>query len=297
MQWPRRGSGRLGSAVAVAVAALAVTTQLPARPAAAAAVPISQCTTTSGVVLVVDFGAWGGPLLRSCGTTPTTGYTLLNQGGWHTTGTQHDGPGFVCRIGYAGFRSGTQYPTPAQDACQLTPPASAYWSYWHADPGVNTWSYSRVGAVSTHPQPGSVDLWTFGATDVSGGHGGPAFSPDSVRAHDATTTPPTRPSTPAPRPPATRPASVGSTAPSAGRSAATAPGPAASAAPTGSTVAAAGPGSEPPTPSVVEAAPRSAAPPPDSAGSPLPALIGLVVVAGLVAAAWWGTRRRRAGAR
>ena len=70
------------------VGALAVT---PA-PALADALPIGQCTTSSGVILAVDFSRWGGPLLRSCGTTPTTGYQLLNQGGWRTTGTQHDGP-------------------------------------------------------------------------------------------------------------------------------------------------------------------------------------------------------------
>ena len=72
-----------------------------------------QCTTSSGVILAVDFSRWGGPLLRSCGTTPTTGYQLLNQGGWRTTGTQHDGPAFICRIGYAGHQGGTQYPTPS----------------------------------------------------------------------------------------------------------------------------------------------------------------------------------------
>ncbi|MER5868090.1 hypothetical protein ABT118_32645, partial [Kitasatospora sp. NPDC002040] len=137
-----------------------------AGPAAAAPLPIDQCTTTSGVVLAVDFSRWGGPLLRSCGTTPTTGYALLNQGGWKTTGTGHDGPAFICRIGYSGHQGGKQYPTPDQEKCVLTPPASAYWSYWHADPGQNTWSYSQLGAMSYKPKPGSVDLWIFGATAV-----------------------------------------------------------------------------------------------------------------------------------
>src|SRR5262249_55058961 len=131
---------------------------------------------------------WGGPLLRACGSTPTTGYQLLNQGGWHTTGDSHDGPGFVCRIGYAGYHGGTSYPTPSDEACILTPPTSAYWSYLHAAPGQHTWSYSQLGAMSYHPQPGGVDLWIFGGTDVGGGSGSgvPTFSPDSVRARNTT---------------------------------------------------------------------------------------------------------------
>ncbi|MFE4514445.1 hypothetical protein ACFRMQ_09700 [Kitasatospora sp. NPDC056783] len=156
-----------------------------AAPATAAPLPIDQCTTTSGVVLAVDFGKWGGPLLRSCGTTPTTGYTLLNQGGWKTTGTGHDGPAFICRIGYSGFQGGKQYPTPEQEKCVLTPPATAYWSYWHADPGQNEWSYSQLGAMLYQPKPGSVDLWIFGGTDIEGTEGRPTFSPDSVRAHNS----------------------------------------------------------------------------------------------------------------
>nr|WP_233533391.1 hypothetical protein [Kitasatospora sp. SolWspMP-SS2h] len=171
-----------------------------ATPAAATALPIEQCTTTSGVVLAVDFSHWGGPLLRSCGTTPTTGYQLLNQGGWKTTGTQHDGPAFICRIGYSGHQGGTQYPTPAQEKCVLTPPATAYWSYWHADPGQNTWSYSQLGAMSYHPAPGSVDLWIFGGTDIEGTEGRPTFSPDTVRAHNTTPGGTTQTTAPKPTP-------------------------------------------------------------------------------------------------
>ncbi|MDQ2957923.1 MAG: hypothetical protein M3Y42_13265, partial [Actinomycetota bacterium] len=157
-----------------------------AGPAAATALPIGQCTTTSGVVLAVDFGHWGGPLLRSCGTTPTTGFTLLNQGGWASSGTVHDGPGFVCRIGYSGYNGGTQYPTSATEACNHTPPATAYWSYWHAKPGDSSWSYSQLGASRYQPVPGSVDLWVYGQTSVDGTSGSavPTVSPDSLRAHN-----------------------------------------------------------------------------------------------------------------
>ncbi|WP_380282298.1 hypothetical protein [Kitasatospora purpeofusca] len=179
----RRPGGRIAAA-ALASALVLGGACWGAAPAAAAPLPIDQCTTTSGVVLAVDFGTWGGPLLRSCGTTPTTGYALLNQGGWKTTGTGHDGPAFICRIGYSGFQGGRQYPTPDQEKCVLTPPASAYWSYWHADPGQNDWSYSQLGAMSYQPKPGSVDLWIFGGTNIEGSEGRPSFSPDTVRAHN-----------------------------------------------------------------------------------------------------------------
>jgi hypothetical protein len=139
------------------------------------------------VVVAVDFAHWGGPVLRACGTTPTTGYALLNQGGWHTSGDEHDGPAFICRIGYAGFSGGTQYPTAAQDACVLTPPASAYWAFWYANPGQDNWAYSQAGAMDTDPVPGSVELWTFGGTTTGGTSGSavPSVSPGSLRARNA----------------------------------------------------------------------------------------------------------------
>ena len=178
---------RLLHGVVRAVAALGLTSAALGAstvPAAAAPQPMGRCTTTSGAVLAVDFSHWGGPILRSCGTTPATGYELLNQGGWGTTGTGHDGPAFICRIGYSGFKSGEQYPTAAQDDCVLTPPASAYWSYWHADPGATTWQYSQLGAMLYKPKPGSVDLWIFGGTNIEGTEGRPTVTPDQLRAHN-----------------------------------------------------------------------------------------------------------------
>jgi hypothetical protein len=158
-------------------------TTLGAGPAAAAARPLSDCTATAGVILAVDFAHWGGPVLRSCGTTPTTGYAMLNQGGWHTTGTEHDGPGFICRIGYSGYRHDVQYPTSAQQACVQTPSASAYWAFWQAGPGQTSWTYSQYGAMSYRPEPGSINLWVFGGTNLGGTAGSavPTISPQSLR--------------------------------------------------------------------------------------------------------------------
>ena len=143
--------------------------------AAATALPIQDCTSTSGVIVVVDFGHWGGPLVRSCGSTPTSGYQLVNQGGLATTPVSRF-PGFVCRIGYSGFNGGTRYPT--DQACVNTPPANDSWSYWNANPTDPSWAYSPKGASENHPTGGAVQAWTFGG-------GSPAFSPASVRAHNA----------------------------------------------------------------------------------------------------------------
>ncbi|MEU1619509.1 hypothetical protein ABZ479_19695 [Streptomyces sp. NPDC005722] len=175
-----RTAARFAGALGLTLAALGATT----APAAADPQAMGRCTTTSGAVLAVDFSHWGGPILRSCGTTPTTGYELLNQGGWRTVGTGHDGPAFICRISYSGYKNGTQHPTAREDNCVLTPPASAYWSYWHADPGQNDWEYSQLGAMLYKPKPGSVDLWTFGATNIEGTQGRPTVTPDQLRAHN-----------------------------------------------------------------------------------------------------------------
>jgi hypothetical protein len=256
--------------------------------ASASALPIGDCTTTSGVVVAVDFANWGGPLLRSCGTTPTTGYDLLNQGGWQTAGDEHDGPGFICRIGYSGYDGGTMFPTAAEQACVLTPPASAYWAFWQAGPGQASWSYSQDGAMGADPAPGSVELWMFGGTNLGGTSGSavPTFSPDSVRALNSApvgAAPPGPVATPAPArtvyttvPPSRPAASVPASAPSAASAAHASPA----------------------SPAVVDA-PPAAASGHVSRGSPVPALATLVIVVllaigGITAAARRPRRERQA---
>ncbi|WP_405465028.1 hypothetical protein OG333_29025 [Streptomyces anulatus] len=306
----RRGAralARTTAALGLTTAALAGTT----APAGAAPQPMGQCTTSSGVVLAVDFSRWGGPVYRSCGTTPTTGYELLNQGGWRTAGTGHDGPAFICRIGYSGYQGGKQYPTPQQDDCVLTPPASAYWSYWHADPGQKTWTYSQLGAMLYKPKPGSVDLWIFGGTNIEGTQGRPTVTPDQLRAKNTRPTggdkpvpqdtrtavplPPGVDTGPAPEnpppadrtpPPTPTPSPSATTGPTASKSVSPTPSAALSATTASPTVAAAGP-------QVVDAAPAADAA--HDTGSWLPAVItgalGLLIGAAAVFAA---KRRRRA---
>ncbi|MEU6706138.1 prenyltransferase/squalene oxidase repeat-containing protein [Streptomyces wuyuanensis] len=150
--------------------------------APAAADPIEACTPDEGAIVAVDFGPFGGTVVRGCDTTPTSGYDLLHEGGFTTEGTEHDGPAFICRLGHGTFNSGTQYPTPDKEDCVLTPQATAYWSYWIASPGQSSWTYSPLGAMDRKPKAGDVDAWVFGGTDVGGSTGRPTFSPDDVRA-------------------------------------------------------------------------------------------------------------------
>ncbi|MFJ4613100.1 hypothetical protein [Streptomyces griseus] len=304
-----RALARTTTALGLTVAAFAATT----APAAAAPQPMGQCTTSSGAVLAVDFSHWGGPIYRSCGTTPTTGYELLNQGGWRTTGTGHDGPAFICRIGYSGHQGGKQYPTPQQDDCVLTPPASAYWSYWHADPGQNTWTYSQLGAMLYKPRPGSVDLWIFGGTNIEGTQGRPTVTPDQLRAKNTKPTGggpvPRDTRTAAPLPPGVDTGPAPGNPPPADRATPPPPSPSRSvtASPTPSKIVSPTPTPTPsatpsattgspavaaPSPKVVDAAPAADAA--HDAGSWVPAVItgalGLLIGAAAVFAA---KRRRR----
>ncbi|MFJ6782964.1 hypothetical protein [Streptomyces yangpuensis] len=297
-----RALARTAAALGLTVAAFAAT----AAPAGAAPQPMGQCTTSSGVVLAVDFSHWGGPVYRSCGTAPTTGYELLNQGGWATTGTGHDGPAFICRIGYSGHQGGKQFPTPQQDDCVLTPPASAYWSYWHADPGQNTWQYSQLGAMLYKPKPGSVDLWIFGATNVEGTEGKPMVTPDQLRAKNTKPTggpapqdtrtakplPPNvntgpKPENPPPAAPATTPPPPSPTAPESPSPSAS---PSESVTPTASASAPAA-AAPAPGPQVVEAAPAADAK--HDAGSYLPAVATGALVLLIGGAAVYAAKRRR----
>ncbi|MCL7376669.1 prenyltransferase/squalene oxidase repeat-containing protein [Streptomyces sp. 35G-GA-8] len=177
-------AGGLALISAICLTFLACVTFLTVSDAAAD--PLDSCTATKGAVVAVDFGPFGGKVERGCDTTPTTGYELLHEGGFTTTGTQHDGPAFICRIG---FGSGSQYPTEETESCVRTPSAKAYWSYWIASPGQDKWTYSPYGAMSRIPKDGDVDAWVFGSTDVGGTTGKPTFTPDEVRARGGGTTP------------------------------------------------------------------------------------------------------------
>ena len=125
-------------------AALAV----PAAPAAAAA-----CPSGGGVTVVVDFASLGGGTQTRCASgDPASGLAALRGAGFTPTRAAQQPGYFVCRIDGK----------PANDPCQRTSPANAYWSYWHAKPG-GSWTYSDAGAADYDPPPGTVEGWAFGA--------------------------------------------------------------------------------------------------------------------------------------
>ncbi|WP_089155898.1 hypothetical protein [Micromonospora sp. NBS 11-29] len=142
---------RLAGLLAAVLAAVALTAVEPAPRAAHAA----ACTGTTGVTVVVDFGALGGGVQVACALgDPTSGITALQGAGFTVTGTSRWGLAFVCRI--------NGKPTSATEPCVNTPPTTAYWSYWHATSG-GAWTYSSSGASAYNPAPGTVEGWAFGA--------------------------------------------------------------------------------------------------------------------------------------
>lgn len=187
----RPGSKGLLSLVSAALLTFAAGAAFVSGTVSASADPIERCTPTTGAIVAVDFGPFGGKLEKGCDTTLTTGYELLQTAGFTMEGTVHDGPAFICRIGRG---TGTQYPTPDKEACVLTPQATAYWSYWVASPGQRKWSYSQQGAMARSPKPGDVEAWVYGGTDIAGTKGKPSFSPDDIRG--LTTPDPTVPTAP-----------------------------------------------------------------------------------------------------
>lgn len=189
----------------------------------ASAEPITDCSTTVGVIVVVDFSPWGGNVERGCAADPsgTTGYEAMNSVGFTTSGDEHDGPGFVCRI--TDPATGVADPTPSQDPCVDTPPASAYWSYWWADNGQTSWTFSQQGAMDDEPQPGSTQAWVFGAGTP------PPFSVAQVEATN--TTPSAAPTTTTSTGPGSAPTSAPVTTSVAGPATSSPPAAAASGAP------------------------------------------------------------------
>jgi hypothetical protein len=116
------------------------------------------CPGPTGVTVVVDFqGLGGGILVRCAPGSPSTGFAALAGAGLDVEQVRNT-PGFLCRI--------DGRPGPDQERCINTPPATAYWSYWHASRG-GSWVYSQLGAGNRKPPPGSVEGWSFAAGSTS----------------------------------------------------------------------------------------------------------------------------------
>jgi hypothetical protein len=102
-----------------------------------------------GVTVVVDFTKFHRGIKVGCDPTrPKNGLVALSKAGFSYTFAPRF-PGFVCTI------------DKEPKKCPGIPPATAYWSYWHAKPH-GKWIYSTLGAGSYHPKSGWVEGWAFG---------------------------------------------------------------------------------------------------------------------------------------
>jgi hypothetical protein len=274
----------------VAIAILAVAAPVVAVPEAGAAA--SACNATSGVTVIVDFTHFvGGKIERGCAPGhPANGLIALHAAGFATAGTAQYGDAFVCRI--------DGLPTPKQDACAVTPPPSAFWAYWYARPTDAQWTYSALGVLDYHPQPGTIEAFAFGA------HAQPRVAPSAAiptttttRTTTATTAPPVTAAAPVTA--ATLPVAPGTTDPPVAALGSTTikpkrPTPKTTAPKTGSTTTATtrSPATTSTTVGIVE---RSASGPArsNSSGSPIGAILAIVIVGGLALGAFAFTRARR----
>ncbi|MEW2523693.1 hypothetical protein [Streptomyces sp. NPDC047071] len=128
----------------------------PATPAAAVDTGRGHggfCKAGEGVTVVVDFRELGGTTLVRCAVgSQRTGLAALKDAGIRVTGTNRWGESFVCRL--------EGEPGADREPCVDTPPAKAYWSYWHASNG-GRWTYSQYGATYRTPPKGSFEGWSF----------------------------------------------------------------------------------------------------------------------------------------
>jgi hypothetical protein len=278
----------------VAIAMLAVVTPVVVTPfvvATAADAATPACSATSGVTVIVDFTHFaGGKVERGCAPGhPANGLIALHAAGFATAGTAQYGDAFVCRI--------DGLPTPKQDACAVTPPPSAFWAYWYARPADSQWTYSALGVLDYHPQPGTIEAFAFG------NHAQPGVPPSAAMPTTTTTT--TR--TPTTAAPVTTPLApvTAATFPSATT---TDPGVGALRSTTTTTkhrtpkttststsTTTASPRSTATTSTSVAIVERSASGPAShsSSGSPVGAILAIVIVGGLALGAFAFTRARR----
>lgn len=154
-----------------------------AAPASAGTTTTAQaydgiCTgpdALTGTTVVIDFqdldgnGGVPAPTITRCSPdatpgTPRNGIEALQDAGISVTGVVRWGLGFVCRLENRPSPTET-IPTDSdptyREACVNTPPAQAYWSYWHADGSGTTWTYSNWGALNRDVVPGGFEGWSF----------------------------------------------------------------------------------------------------------------------------------------
>ncbi|MEU4805580.1 ABC transporter substrate-binding protein [Actinosynnema sp. NPDC023587] len=181
------------SAVA-AMAALGVATAAPASALDPTKGYNGICTgddALTGVTVVIDFqeldgnGGTPAPTITRCSPnanpgTARTGVKALQDAGIAIAGTARWGLGFLCRLENRPASTET-LPTTSnptyKEPCVNTPPAQAYWSYWHADGAGTTWTYSNYGALNRNVIPGGFEGWSFALNKTATTNPAPGVTP------------------------------------------------------------------------------------------------------------------------
>ncbi|ABP56826.1 hypothetical protein [Salinispora tropica] len=282
-------------AVALVVAGSVIGPGSPATAAGSA----GYCPDASGVTVVVDFNELGGGTVVRCAPgSQATGLAALKNAGFQITGTLRWGEGFICRIGGK--------PSAAAEKCVDTPPASAYWSYWHA-PNGGSWTYSDKGVLNRTPPAGSFEGWSFSLNREPNNAPRPGVTPS----RPAPPPPASPPAPPTPPPvtdvPVAPPAAGGSVAPPAtgaeqpgavdgpthtvgpSTSASTSPSASAGGAPSPATATASAQPSSADEPVLTDAVASR-----EESGVPLGTLAGVLLLAVLTIGGLVAARRRRA---
>lgn len=118
------------------------------------------CEPNTGVTVIVDDREIGEKKIYvGCALgEQKNGVEALKNAGFTLAGTAQYGLEFICRI--------NGEPTPAEQSCEDTPPANAYWSYWHGKTG-GKWEYSKWGAKSskTKAPVNTIEGWSFGDSE------------------------------------------------------------------------------------------------------------------------------------
>lgn len=159
-------------AAALVVGLLPALAATSAAPAAAGAPFVDHskgtpgfCPSGVGVTVVIDFQELGGDTIVRCNPTGRrgTGLDALKGAGIQVAGVQRWGEAFICRIEN---RPSAVEKLPIsndpgyRESCINTPPARAYWSYWHA--GNNCpWLYSQWGVKNRDFVQGGFEGWSF----------------------------------------------------------------------------------------------------------------------------------------
>jgi hypothetical protein len=199
----KRITAGIGGLLLSAALAVGVQTAVP-TPAHAAGYD-GICTgadALTGVTIVIDFqelngnGGTPAPTITRCSPNPApgtqrTGIKALQDAGISVTGVAQWGLAFVCRLN--GRPSATEsIPITGNpnyhEACVVTPPGAAYWSYWWANGGGTTWTYSSYGAAGRNVVPGGFEGWSFSLNRTASTNPVPRVTPNNPAVNPANPT-------------------------------------------------------------------------------------------------------------